>query len=156
MTKQEAVEFLERKDKEYKTSKITSLIFSAVLATAAMTLSTFAFDHFGAKKSNDTIEQKITELEDIGTSLDQLKRFMDEQKDIIINQEKTIQKLQSKNKELEPIVNSNQETVDAIMAEAERSAKKSIWKERFIGLIFGIIGSLIATYILSRLKKPKK
>jgi len=137
---------------------IKSFILPLILATsfsiiANLITSSWLSSDESAKEDTPKIENKIHELNSISTSLKKLDKFIKEQKQIIVTQQEMINSLQIQSKELEPIVNSNQATVDAIMKEAARKAEKNIWKERIIGSIFGIIGSLIAAWIWSKGKK---
>lgn len=155
MTREEAVQFLVKKERESKNRAIWSSFISIIVGAIALTISMFTTNLFTNDElpTNNSIEEKINEIKTIGNSLDQLKEFMGQQKQIIITQEETINKLKKQNIELEPIVNSNQKTVDAIMAESERKVQKSIWKERSIGIFLGIIASLISSLIWSKISK---
>jgi sensor c-di-GMP phosphodiesterase-like protein len=147
-----------RKKQKNLISWITSAIISIIIAVIFSSILSIFSDFFSKDKKlkdNKSIQIKINELDNVKSSLLNLNTFIEEQKTIIIEQQKIIDKLQEKNNELEPIVNSNQKTVDAIIKESERKTKKNIWKERFIGIIMGIISSLIAGFLWKILTKSK-
>ncbi|MCU4177863.1 hypothetical protein [Carboxylicivirga sp. N1Y90] len=131
---------------------VFSKIISALIALIAGVLVNFIVTFFNDKpeKPANLIENKIEELNSISDNLLKLKDFIEEQKDIIIAQEELIISLRQKNEELDPIVNSKQETVNAIMWEAEKRAERNVWKERLIGIAIGVLGSLIATWIWTK------
>ena len=95
-------------------------------------------------------------LDNTEKNLNDLSNFITSKKVEIEATRDLIKNLEQKRSEQEPIVEANQEVVDAIFAQQKRKIEKSIWVERAISFGLGILASLIATVVwhfVGRLKK---
>ena len=66
--------------------------------------------------------------------------------------ESTLNKLQDEKQQLEPIVLSNRETVEAILAAHAARQRSNAWKERVIGFSLGALASMLASIIYGYFK----
>jgi hypothetical protein len=95
----------------------------------------------------------IVDIESIGKQLSGLIEFLKQERQRVAEAEATFQKLQSEKSELEPLVLTQRETVNAILsAHAKRTASRA-WKERALGFISGLIASLAAAMVFELLRR---
>lgn len=133
--------------KEYRYKKWYLSIFLTILS--GVTISYFIYTLTDTQKDQHTFELKtqIGRLNDIETSLNDLREFIREQKNRLLEAEKTILELEEKKSKLKPLIEADQKTVEAIFSHLEAKKGRSIWIERLIGLVVGILASLLATMI---------
>jgi len=110
-------------------------------------------DRIIANPSVDEYSRVINNIEAIEKQLSELNGFLQKERTRVADTEATIRKLNEEKSKLEPLVNTQRETVDAILAtHSERTAKRA-WKERMIGFSLGLAASLIASMIYEYLKR---
>jgi len=103
--------------------------------------------------SVDEYSQTIKTISQISTQLSKLSTFLEKERTRVADTEATIKKLNEERSKLEPLVNTQRETVDAILAaHAERAANRA-WRERFIGFSLGLGASLLASLIYGYLRR---
>lgn len=121
---------------------------------------------FGIYTSEQTRTQKLANfqsyseqfelLKNTEKNLNDLSAFISSKKNEIEATKSLIQDLETKKSELEPIVIANQNVVDAIFLQQRRDIEETIWVERGISFVLGILASLIATVIWHFVGKSKK
>ena len=103
-------------------------------------------------EESNTYQQKIAELNNISSNLEELQTFIANQKTQLEETEIALQKLEQEQKQLQPVVEANREVVDTLLnsyIEAhERQSQQNIWRERILGFFSGVLSSLVATQIL--------
>ncbi len=97
--------------------------------------------------SPDTTE-RMKDLAAIQTSLRKLQSYLVDQQSRIKSESAALAALQNRRSELEPIVQSQSRTVDAILAENAARQAQGVWWERMWGFIGGVLSSLMATGLL--------
>ncbi len=102
------------------------------------------------------ISEQLIELEKFDDGLKKLSAFIAIQKQQLAEKQKLISDLESKRTELEPIVNSQSEVVEAIFKAQEQRAQKSKWFDLSLGFVLGIFGSLIASVIFKLMDRRTK
>ena len=107
------------------------------------------------KSAPENIVAQIQELEKLDAGLQKLTAFIAVQKDELTEKQAVIKQLEEKRTELEPIVRSQSEVVDAIFKVQEQRAKKQKWFDLSIGFVLGILGSLIASVIFKLINRSK-
>ncbi|MEP7012903.1 MAG: hypothetical protein ABJC13_21485 [Acidobacteriota bacterium] len=95
----------------------------------------------------------IDKISSLGKELGQLGRFLDRERSRVAATEDTIRKLGEERARLEPLVQTNRETVDAILGAHANRAARTAWKERLIGFALGVSASLIASFIYGYFKR---
>jgi hypothetical protein len=89
----------------------------------------------------------------IVSELGKLNAFLERERSRVTDTEATLQRLHSEKAELEPVVLTHRETVDAILrAHSDRTAK-NVWKERLLGFFFGVVSSLAASFVYDYLRR---
>ena len=96
---------------------------------------------------NPVYKNQIQQLNQVEDGIKKLLVFIDFQKEKIEESEETIALLKKQQTTLETIIQGGEEAVEAIFQIQEERSKKTIWRERIIGFIFGILGSLTASFI---------
>jgi len=103
-------------------------------------------DKPGAGHSEEYSEM-IERLADMGEQLAALGPFLKREQQRIAETENTIKALQDQQSELEPLVATHRETVEAILTAHARQVRTNVWKDRVAGFGLGVLASLFATLI---------
>ena len=145
-----------------KAPKPTSIasVISLFIAIAGLWISITALDNASKQKLEKTqsYSQQRKLLENTEQNLNDLSDFITAKKGEIEATKIMLKGLETKKSELEPIVNANQKTVDAIFLQQRRELEEGIWAERGISFGLGILASLLASLIwhfVARLKKKE-
>lgn len=149
--------------KSYKKSPQPTSIISALgvlVVSIGLVVTIYTSEQARSQKLEKT--QSYTEQFDLlrttEKNLNDLAEFISSKKGEIEATKSLIQDLETKKSELEPIVNANQEVVDAIFLQQRKDIERTIWVERGISFGLGILASLIATIIwhfVGRFKREK-
>lgn len=105
------------------------------------------------KRAPESIALQLDKLDKFDEGLKNLKAFVQLQKEQRTEQQKVISELEKKRSELEPIVESQTEVVEAIFRLQEQRGK---WFDIGLGFVLGIIGSLISSVIFKLIEKRRK
>ena len=100
----------------------------------------------GSASANEylTVIEKISAM---GKQLSDLNGFLEKERTRVANIEATVRSLNDEKTKLEPVVSTQRETVEAILAaHSERTARQA-WKERLLGFALGVVASLIASFV---------
>lgn len=100
---------------------------------------------FTPKESPTTLEQELEKLRQAEKSLTSLEQFVAEQRKAAIEVQEVVDQLASEQKKLEPVVEADRATVDAVLRAHSDSQKADVWKERGIGFVLGILSSFIVS-----------
>lgn len=140
-----------------KPTMITS-VFSLSIAVTGLWVSIDTLDNANKKKLDKTqsYAEQLTLLENTEKNLNDLSDFITAKKSEIETTKILIKGLETKKSELEPIVNANQKTVDAIFLQQRRELEESILVERGISFGLGILASLLASLIWHFVARFKK
>ena len=96
---------------------------------------------------------EIEKLDEMQANLSDLFYFFDDQKKLLVEQQATIAKLEAKSAQLKPIVDADETVVAAILAAHGKTQSQSIWRERGFSFLIGVISSLVASTIYSKMKR---
>jgi len=97
---------------------------------------------------NSEFKTQIQQLNDTERSLKTLLEFVDAQRNQVTQYEQNIQNLEKEKQKLEPLVNANKATVEALFLAQEARAKENANQERWIGFGLGILASIIASFVM--------
>ncbi|MBV1928902.1 MAG: HNH endonuclease [Gammaproteobacteria bacterium] len=97
---------------------------------------------------NLEFKSQIEQLDETEKSLKTLLSFVSSQKDKMTQNEESIQKLEVEKQKLEPLVNADRATVEALFNAQEERAKSNASQERWIGFGLGILASIIASFVM--------
>jgi len=95
------------------------------------------------------------ELNQTEKSLKNILTYVKGQKLKLQETEQLLRSLKSEQKELEPIVKTDRETVDKILAIQKKIDRKLIWIDRFFAYISGVITSVIGGLIIYKFTKKE-
>lgn len=99
-------------------------------------------------QENQTFTSQLNNLTDTEKNLKQLLSFVNSQKTQMLVYEKTINTLKSEKESLEPLLMADKKVIDALFKKQEERALANAEKERWWGVLYGVIASIIATFIL--------
>jgi hypothetical protein len=94
----------------------------------------------------------IGQITGIGKTLSSLSVFLEKERQRVVDTQGVVKKLEEEKAELEPILKSQRETVEAILAVHARRSASHAWKERIIGFALGVLGSMLATVVYDYFK----
>lgn len=133
-------------------------VLSLIIAIAGLYFSITTLDKVSKEKldKRQSYAEQLTLLENTEKNLNDLSDFITAKKSEIETTKILIKGLEEKKSELEPIVNANQKTVDAIFLQQKRELEEGIWAERGISFGLGILASLLASLIWHFVARFKK
>ena len=131
------------------------------LLAAAGGLVAVTLDMSGMRGKSTTFQQKIERLNDTEAALKEIGQFVQEQRSQMNESQKVVESLRREHETLQPMVEADKQKVNAILAAYAEAQSWSIWKERSIGFVSGVLASILATVIcgtaviLWRKRKPR-
>lgn len=126
-------------------------LFGAILGLAAV----FVYVVQDQPERGDSREYSvvIAQIGGIEKQLSELSTFLERERNRVAETETTLSKLQEETAKLQPIVLTQKETVEAILAAHSSRIARNAWKERFVGFILGMLASMAATLIYGYFKR---
>lgn len=100
-------------------------------------------------KVDKSFKEQFDELSNTEESLNNVLLFISNQKQKMLETEKTLNDLYAEKNKLEPILNSDRETIKALLDYQNSKSQDNIFSELTIGFILGIISSLFASGIIT-------
>jgi cell division protein FtsN len=136
----------------FKLKPIVTSILTGVLATIMAASITYLDKTDRERREAKRLEsqdyqQQIDQLNATEESIRQVLAFVNSQKETLRETEDTISKLKSEKEKLQPIVESDREVVEALFRAQDERAREDIWRERWIGFGFGLLASLVASFV---------
>lgn len=128
-------------------------LFLGICAVVLMVLSFFFRDETAVSSSASEYSAIIESIEEIGKQLSQLSQFLEKERARLADTETTIRSLKDEQTKLEPVVRTQRETVEAILAAHSERTARHAWKERVLGFTLGVIASLIASFVYGYLRR---
>lgn len=110
------------------------------------------------RTQNLTYDKQLEVLSQVLSSINNLKSFVNIQKNELQEQQAILERVKKEKEKLSLVVKADRQVVEALFRiQAERN-RTSVWTERLIGFLLGVIGSLVATVVFSafRLRQSKK
>jgi len=104
------------------------------------------------KEQNLQYEKQLEVLDEVQSSIDNLKQFVTKQKSQLKEQQAVVEKLKSESEMLKPVVEADKKVVEALFLLQSEQNKTTVWIDRLIGFLLGIFGSLIASIIFSAIR----
>nr|WP_319401809.1 hypothetical protein [uncultured Carboxylicivirga sp.] len=135
------------------TLTITIIFFLGLISTLVYFSNKSERQITQAKSESENLNKRINDLELVESSLKDLLKFVDYQKQAILQTEERIKDLEQKRDELLPIVKSDQKIVEAIFSAQEKRNRQNRWTERLIGFVSGLVTSIIASIIYGFIKR---
>ena len=129
-------------------TSVTTIMISAMLIGAITYLDRVDRIKREAKRlENMDYQNQIEQLSQMENHIRQLLTFVNSQKKSLKETEDTKSSLKSEKEKLKPIVESDRDVVEALFRTQEERINSRIWRNRWMGFGFGILASLIASFI---------
>ena len=125
-------------------SIFTGLVASFVVNEISQTTNSAS----NSNKLSLDFKSQIAQLDETEKSLKMLLGFVNKQKETTVLNEQKIKQLELEKLELEPLVNADKATVEALFQAQEQRASANIAKERWFGFGLGILASIIASIVM--------
>jgi sensor c-di-GMP phosphodiesterase-like protein len=134
----------------YLKSPVITGVFSVLISLIASFLVYETSNNLSSNKTQVNLDFKsqIAQLDDTEESLKTLLKFVNKQRETTTLNEQRIQQLELEKLELEPLVNADKATVEALFQAQEQRALANSTKERWFGFGLGIIASIIASIVM--------
>jgi len=134
---------------------VFGIFFTITIVAVGVFTSEYLKEQDFKKNAPKEITVQIEELNKLDDGLKKLTAFIQVQKEQLSEKQAVIKELEVKRSELEPIVKSQAEVVDAIFKVQEQRAQKNKWIDLSIGFCLGISGSLIASVIFKLVERRR-
>lgn len=92
-------------------------------------------------------QNQLQQLNEMEFNVKQFLAFVGDQKKTLQETEDTIVSLKSEKEKLQPLVETERAVVEALFKAQEERASANVWRERWIGFGFGVLASLLASFI---------
>ena len=136
----------------YDRKPVITFVFILIGIIVLVIFGVFAFKFYIERDFEQSVSKdiavQIQELEKFDIGLKKLAAFITIQKEQLTHRQAVIKELEKERNNLEPIVNSQSEVVEAIFKAQERRVKKDRWIDIIVGLFVGIAASFIASVIM--------
>lgn len=129
-------------------NRVASLVATVAAAGLSLVLgysSLFDSERGGAA----TFEEQIESLNQMEESAVELIGFVESQRGRLEEAERVVAELREEQETLEPLVSANRQAVEAMFVVQERRQEARVWLERWIGFLFGVAASLVASLLIT-------
>jgi low affinity Fe/Cu permease len=124
------------------------VLFTSNVILGAVNLATaYFFQNLEDDDGNRDYLHMIDKLTRMGSTLSELKGFLQEKQAKISQIQATIVQLNKEKRQLEPVVKTQREVVEAILCAHSRKTRSDVWKDRLFGFSVGIASSLVASFL---------
>ena len=142
--------------------KKLKVIIAAIIIVSAILIGSIKYHEYVSQKKREVsrlenlkYQNQIDQLNQIESNVMQLLTFVDLHKEKLRESEDAILELQLERKKLQPLIEADRATVEAIFRlQQERYAANTL-RERLIGFTLGIIASLLASFIHAAMQKKR-
>lgn len=136
----------------FKNKPIITLISTVLTISILGTGIYFADERDRAKREKLRLQDlqydsQINQLKETEKNIKHLLKFIDFQKTNLRETQDAIEGLKEERKKLKPLVESDKAVVEAVFKAQEERQRKNIWRERWIGFAFGLVASLLASFL---------
>ena len=134
---------------------IICVILIAALYYAVSFARTYAREAEARRLATLDLQAQLADLDQTKRELQSLIEFVTDQQVKIEQEQKLIESLQSEREELEPLLEADQATVQALLRAQEEAASRTRWQDHLIGFFLGIIGAVLFELWLAPRLLPK-
>lgn len=127
--------------------------FIGIILGPCILLATYIMQDRPAEGAQEQYSVVIADIESIGKQLTSLAAFLKSERAKVEESEITLRRLREEKTQLEPVVTTHRETVNAILAAHAKTTASRAWKERALGFIGGILASVLASMIFEFLRR---
>lgn len=133
--------------KPYLTGVLTAVLVSLVAGGITYFEKTDREKREAKRLESLNYQEQIQQLNQTEKNINQLLEFINSQKKTLRETEDTISALKTEKAKLQPLVESNKAVVEALFKMQEERASASVWRERWIGFGFGVLASLLTSFL---------
>lgn len=108
------------------------------------------------EKLNKPYVAQFNSLENMHKSLDDLKKFVTRHESKLKFEQQTLEHMINQKQTLKPLLQADQDVVDAIFSIQHQKYEEQKWLDRFVSFVLGVVASIIATFIVSWWKRRYK
>ena len=108
------------------------------------------------EKLNKPYVAQFNSLENMHKSLDDLKKFVTRHESKLKFEQQTLEHMINQKQTLKPLLQADQDVVDAIFSIQHQKYEEQKWLDRFVSFVLGVVVSIIATFIVSWWKRRYK
>jgi len=139
----------------YKSGELTEWYSWLVLLFAApmMLVLLYVIQDLPNEGAEDAYIRVIANISAMGKQLSELAEFLKKEQMKVAESEATLKRLQDEQTQLEPVVATQRQTVNAILAANARTMAAKAWKERVLTFMSGVVASLLATMLFESLRR---
>lgn len=101
------------------------------------------------EKLNKPYATQFNSLENMHKSLDDLKKFVTKHESKLKFEQQTLEHILNQKQTLKPLLQADQNVVDAIFSIQHQKYEDQKWLDRFVSFVLGVGASIIATFIVS-------
>jgi 4-alpha-glucanotransferase len=104
----------------------------------------------------ESLEQQLSVLDRSAHDLAALSQFVEEQKQTLRDQEGVIQALRNEQQTLEPAIQADRRTINAILAADAKRREDQVWASRAEGFLLGVLSSLVASGLIHWVQRRRR
>lgn len=98
---------------------------------------------------NLSYTRQLDSLNNVQDSLNNLIQFVELQKIKLKESEDVVNRLQSEQEKLKPVVEADRKTVEALLELQYQRTEHAVWRERSIGFFMGFVASFLASLVIA-------
>ncbi|MCJ7645342.1 hypothetical protein MUO65_00305 [bacterium] len=128
-----------------------AIIFALIEAVCAAALFTVAYVFQDQEDSSQVGEysRMIEGVSKMGTTLTELRTFLEREIERVSETQRILEQLNQEKQQLEPVVRTQRQVVEAILSAHSKKTRLSKWKDWVIAFCLGVLASLLATYLFN-------
>lgn len=131
------------------------MLFMVLLATLMGLSFYFASNYFTQSIMNDDdFAHSLQDLDEVQNTLERMDRFIEQQRSALTEASRTINELRGERKQLEDILRTDRQAVDAILARMQHRSWVQVWFDRLFAFLTGILASIVAAWLLQKIGRP--
>ena len=105
--------------------------------------------------ANLDIYQQLEDLNNIENSMTGLLRFIEDQRERITQEQTLIEQLETERAQLEPLLEADKETVEALLRLEQEAAERNRWTDIAIGFGLGLFTEIIVAIVIAPFVVPR-
>jgi len=126
------------------------MIIGIIATFISMVIGIYTFVSKSEQTNDNEINIQINTLNSMSKNLKEMLDFVEIQKKKITNEQSILEGIQNQRKEIELLLNTDRQTVEAIMKAQKNNERKNVWIEWIIAFFLGISSSMAATLLYNK------
>jgi uncharacterized protein (DUF3084 family) len=134
------------------TAAMTIIIGSMAVAAATYALYSDSQRERQPVVQNESYVKQIDRLRQTEDNVKSLLTFVEAEKRRLADSENVVALLKAEEERLHPIVQTDRQVVDAILAVQAEHQSRNVWRERWIGFGLGVVASIVAAIVFETIR----